>query len=90
MAAEIILVGVKKYEFEKNGDTFAGVTLHVQSLIPEEKGIGYEVDRISISAKSELYDSVIKDIKDEELSCGDIIELSYNKYGKVVGLTKVC
>lgn len=89
MANEIILVGVKKYDFEKNKEMVKGITLHTQTPVDEKKGVGYETDRISISSTSSLYESICNDLNKGELSCGDIIDVSYNKYGKVTGVVKV-
>lgn len=89
MAKDIILVGVKSYSMEKDGNKYTGVTLHTQTSIDTDKGVGYEVDKISISSRADCYTKISRMINDRELTCGDVIKVCYNKYGKAEDVEKV-
>lgn len=74
------VVGKKKTEFtpkEKNSDTIRGMNLHLTIDI-EKGGEGKAVEKVFISDKK---DSLYADAL--QLNIGDLIDIRYNRYGKV-------
>lgn len=71
------LVGIRDTSFTaQSGEVISGKTLCFEFSIPDDKGKGYDVERVFVSAaKLKTFTS--------GLSIGSSVQLVYNKYGKV-------
>ena len=77
------LVGIRNTSFKsQSGDEIEGKTLAFEYPIPEDKGEGFDVERIFVSnAKLNNLSSV--------LDINSSVQLVYNKYGKVDDIVDV-
>lgn len=83
----VVIVGGRPYKFTPEGEsqTRTGYTLFAVEDIPAGKGVGREAFKFSINM--EVFAECITANGGMEAVIGRKVALSYNRYGKVYGLS---
>ena len=73
------VVGTKRVNYQKDGKDISGTTLYVE--YSDERVEGVCAENLWISARS--------DVSIKDICIGDLIDVGYNKYGRVDSVRKV-